>query len=116
MTSKITVYEITPKESTGFIIQKKGLITDIYEKINKGIICIETNEELFKVNRSGSTIVPVLPGYRGNIVLSYDSSFIDGQNLKLQEYLNLTNKDKLNIQNIRKQTPEILLQLYRYHT
>lgn len=94
------VYEITGNEFSVFTLLDHGSINLIYKKRSLGVHCIETDRELFKVNRTGTTIVPATRLSFGEIVLSDDWSFIDGQQLTRDDYIQLTKDYKLNIQDM----------------
>ena len=107
---EINVYQITGNELTGYNLTNLGRITHIYEKKSvrgfQWVNCIETDLGLFKVNRSGSSIVPVSNSTQlgGEIVLSYDSTFINDQEVCGDDYIQLTDVYKLNIQDIMAET------------
>ena len=100
MEPKIYVYEIIGETETGFSVLRHGPIIETYEKKRLGVHCLETEREMFKVNRTGTHIVPTLRAMYGEIVLSYDCTFHEGQKLSDEDYVQLTDVYKLNIQEI----------------
>lgn len=93
-------YEVNGEADTGYTLLAHGPINKIYEKSHKGVYCVETKHEFFKVDRSGKIIVPANRSMYGKIVLSYDCTFYEGQEVSDADYVQLTDVYKLNIQEI----------------
>ena len=96
----IYVYCVTGEESTGYTLEDLGQLTEVHVKKAKGVHCIETEHHMFKVGRNGTGIVPATSQANGEIVLSYDFTFIDGQPLSSEDIAQLTDVYKLNIRDI----------------
>lgn len=107
MDSEINVYEIAGQEPIGFTLLYHGPIVEVFQKKRYGVHCIETENEFFKVSRDGNIIVPVLRPSIGKIVLSYDSSFYNGD-ITYDNYIELTQEYNLNIQDIYNESENIL--------
>ena len=80
-------------------IRNLGQIVEIYKKVGRGVHCFETELEFFKVDRPGN-IIPANRQALGEIVLSYDSTFTNGQSISEDDYIQLTDCYKLNIKEI----------------
>lgn len=93
-------YEINGEADTGYTLLAHGPINEIYEKTRKGVYCVETEHEFFKVDRTGKFIVPANRSMYGKIVLSYDCTFYEGQVISDEDYVQLTDIYNLNIQEI----------------
>lgn len=94
-------YEIYGQADTGYSLLAHGPLNQIYEKDRKGVYCVETEHEFFKVDRSGKIIVPANRSMYGKIVLSYDFTFYEGQEISDEDYVQLTDVYNLNIQEIK---------------
>lgn len=80
-------------------VRNLGQIVQIYKKVGRGVHCVETELEFFKVDRPGN-IIPANRQALGEVVLSYDSTFTDGQSISAEDYILLTDCYKLNIKDI----------------
>lgn len=103
MEPTIYVYGLL-QESDGHTLEDLGHIIQIYQDKRRGVYCIETQHEFFKVDRSGKKIIPATRDTFAEIVLSYDYTFINGQPVTGDDYVQLTDVYKLNIQDIMRGT------------